>query len=78
MAMSASGSLKDAYKAVFNVITYSEDGTIINSGYGCFIAEDGTGVAAFGLFKDAVRADVIDFKGKKNECYPYCRCQQCV
>ncbi len=65
MAMSASGSLKDAYKAVFNVITYSEDGTIINSGYGCFIAEDGTGVAAFGLFKDAVRADVIDFKGKK-------------
>lgn len=65
MVMSASVSLKDAYKAVFNVITYNEDGTIINSGYGCFISEDGTGVAAFGLFKNAVRADVIDFKGKK-------------
>lgn len=65
MTISASVSLKDAYKAVFNVITYNEDGTIINSGYGCFISEDGTGVASFALFKNAVRADVIDFKGKK-------------
>lgn len=55
---------KDAYKAVFNLVTYDAEGNRLLSGYGAFIAEDGTGIAAYSLLKEAARAEVIDVKGK--------------
>lgn len=50
-------------RAVFNVFTYKADGTRLADGYGFFISADGTGVAAYSLFKGAARAEVIDNKG---------------
>ncbi len=57
---------KKAYKAVLNVITYKADGSVLRSGYGFYISEDGTGVAPYSLFEDAARAEVFDFSGKRS------------
>lgn len=57
----------DARHAVINIITYKADGSILGSGYGFYIAEDGTAVAPYALFNGAHRADVIDSKGKKSQ-----------
>lgn len=57
---------KKAYKAVLNVITYKADGSVLRSGYGFYISEDGTGVAPYSLFEDAARAEVFDFAGKRS------------
>ena len=57
----------DALLAVINIITYRADGSILGSGYGFYIAEDGTAVAPYALFNGAHRADVIDNKGKKSQ-----------
>lgn len=56
---------KKAYKAVLNVITYKADGSVLHSGYGFFIREDGAGVAPYSLFKEADRAEVFDFEGNR-------------
>lgn len=56
---------KEAYKAVFNIVSYDKDGKLLRSGYGFFITADGEGIAAYSLLKGASRADVIDFKGNK-------------
>ncbi len=57
--------LKDAYKALVNIITYRADGVVLHTGTGVFIDGNGTGAASYALFKDAVKADVIDYKGNK-------------
>ena len=57
--------LKDAYKGMLNVITYNEKGNVLHSGYGFFIDDNGTGVAAYALFKDAHKAFVVVYKGNK-------------
>lgn len=57
--------IKNAYKGMFNVITYNAEGNILHSGNGFFIDNNGTGIAAFSLFEGASKADVIDFKGNK-------------
>lgn len=56
---------KKAYKAMLNVITYKEDGSVLHSGYGFFVQEDGVGVAAYSLFENAATADVFDYEGNK-------------
>lgn len=57
---------KKAYKAVLNIITYKADGSVLRSGYGFYISEDGNGVAPYSLFEDAARAEVFDFAGKRS------------
>ena len=57
--------VKNAHKGMFSVITYDQENNILHSGYGFFIDEEGTGVAAFSLFKDAYKADIVDFSGNK-------------
>ena len=52
-------------KAVLNVFTYKADGTLLGESYGFLLDDAQTGVAAYSLFNDAVRAEVIDAKGKK-------------
>lgn len=56
---------KKAYKAVFNIITYHADGTVLHSGNGFFIRPDGVGVAPYAIFEDAARAEVFDYEGTK-------------
>jgi len=53
-------------KAVVNIVTYGADGGLLHSGYGFYLADDGTAVAPYSLFENAVRAEVIDAKGKKS------------
>lgn len=55
----------DSRKSVFNVITYGADGRILHNGYGFYVGADGTALAPYSLFENAVRADVIDTKGNK-------------
>lgn len=57
--------LKEAHKAVFNIISYNNSGKILNSGYGVFLSPSGTGITAFSILNGAARADVIDYKGNK-------------
>ena len=57
--------MKNAYKAMFNIVTYNKEGNILHSGNGFFIDDNGTGIASFSLFEGASKADVIDFKGNK-------------
>lgn len=52
-------------KAVINVITYDAQGNVLRSGYGFYVLPEGVAVAAYHLFEGAVRADIIDSKGKK-------------
>ncbi len=57
----------DTYKAMVNIISYSANDAVLHSGYGFYVAEDGTAVAPFQLLKGAERADVIDYKGNKHQ-----------
>lgn len=62
--------IKNAGKAVFNIITYSADGTLLHSGNGVFISPSGEGLSLYSFFENAARAEVIDSKGVK---YPVFR-----
>lgn len=62
--------IKDAGKAVFNIITYKADGSILHSGHGIFISNTGEGLSLYSFFENASRAEVIDSKGTK---YPVFR-----
>lgn len=50
---------------MLTVITYKDDGTLLGSGYGFFTTPQGEGVASYHLFKDAARAEVVDWKGNR-------------
>ena len=65
MLPSAATADDDYRKAVVNVITYDAEGNVLQSGYGFYLTAQGTAVAPYHIFKDAVRADVINNKGKK-------------
>lgn len=65
-----SASKEVGNKAVLNLITYAPDGTLLRSGYGFYISEEGQAVASFNLFKGAARAVAVDGKGKE---YPVLR-----
>ena len=57
--------IKNAQKAMFSLISYNEKGKILHSGYGFFIDENGTGIAAFSLLEGASKAEIIDYKGNQ-------------
>lgn len=51
-------------ESVVNIFTYNADGTLHRSGYGYFVTADGQTVAPYDIFEGAVRAEIIDAKGK--------------
>jgi|GEM_PF-80624 len=57
-------AMKHTYKSLFQVKTFTADGSKIGESTGFFISSDGKGVAPYSLFKGASRAEVIDYKGK--------------
>jgi tetratricopeptide (TPR) repeat protein len=57
-------TLKNAYKSMFRVTTYSADGKKIGEGTGFFISASGEGLAQYSLFRGAAKAEVVDYKGK--------------
>jgi S1-C subfamily serine protease len=58
---------KKPQQAIVNIVTYSVDGSLLASGTGFFIDETGRTVAPYGILKNAVRAEVINAKGKVYE-----------
>lgn len=54
-----------AQKAVFSVVTYDKNNSILNTGNGFFIDEKGTALSDYTLFKGASRAVVITADGKE-------------
>ena len=61
---------KKPHQAVVNLISYKADGTILASGYGFLLSVEGKTVVPYTLLEGAVRAEVIDAKGKR---YPVSR-----
>ena len=55
---------KKPQQAVVNLISYKADGTILASGYGFLLSAEGKTVVPYTLLEGAVRAEVIDAKGK--------------
>lgn len=53
-----------AKQASLTLTTYRADGTVIATAPGVFISRDGTALAAWMPFKEAVRAEVKDAKGR--------------
>lgn len=58
-------AVKKAAKGVLKVTTFKADGTLMATGYGAFIDENGTAIAAWTPFIGASSAVVIDGQGKK-------------
>lgn len=56
---------KKPQQAVVNLISYKADGTILASGYGFLLSAEGKTVVPYTLLEGAVRAEVIDAKGKR-------------
>ena len=54
-----------AKKAVFSVVTYSQENKILNTGNGFYIDEKGTAVSDYSLFKNAHHAVVVTAEGKE-------------
>lgn len=54
-----------AQKAVFSIVTYDKNNSILNTGNGFFIDEKGTALSDYTLFKGANRAVVITADGKE-------------
>lgn len=59
--------LDKAKRAVFSVITYDNEGKLLNSGNGFFITASGVALSDHSLFKGAQRGVVIDSDGKQME-----------
>lgn len=53
------------HQAVVNLISYKADGSILASGYGFMLSAEGQTVVPYSLLNGAVRAEVIDAKGKR-------------
>lgn len=62
-------ALKNAYKSLFRITTYTVDGKKIGEGTGFFISATGEGVAPYSLFKGAASAELTDYKGKTLSVY---------
>ena len=55
--------VEKAKGAVFSVVTYGEDGKILNTGNGFFVSEDGVALSDYSLFKNASSAVIITSAG---------------
>lgn len=53
------------HQAVVNLISYKADGSILASGYGFMLSAEGKTAVPYSLLNGAVRAEVIDAKGKR-------------
>lgn len=51
--------------AVFSIITYDQNGNMLNTGNGFFITESGVGLSDYDIFKGAQRAVVVDPQGNQ-------------
>ena len=65
--MLAAYAAKKPQQAIVNLISYDKSGEVLASGYGFFISQDGRVVVPYQLLEKAVRAEVIDTKGKRYE-----------
>ena len=65
LVMKTQIEVKNAHKGMISVITYNKEGNLLHSGYGFFIQENGVGIAAYSLFKEAHKAVVVDYKGNQ-------------
>lgn len=54
---------EQARHAVFSVITYDADDKLLGTGNGFYIAEDGTALSDYLLFRGAQRAEVVNYDG---------------
>lgn len=54
-----------AKASVFEVFTYRADGSLLSRGNGFFVQPAGHGVAAYSLFENATRAEIVDSNGRK-------------
>lgn len=55
--------VEKAKRAVFSVITYDKDNRMLSTGNGFFIAEDGTALSDYRLFKNAAKAVAVNSEG---------------
>lgn len=51
---------------VFKVLTYDAAGEQLSSGHGFYVEAGGKGVAAYSVFKDAYKAEIVDAKGRRH------------
>lgn len=58
-------AVKKAAESVFTLTTFKADGTVLGSGHGVFVGNNGEAVSNLKPFLGAVSAVVIDSKGKK-------------
>lgn len=58
-------SLKEANKAMLQLFAYDAKGKLLRSGPAFFVDEQGNVVSSYALLVDAIRAEVMDIKGKK-------------
>ena len=59
--------VKKASKSVFSLKTFKADGSLLGSGVGFFVNEQGNAVSSYAPFKGAARAVVFDAGGKEYE-----------
>lgn len=58
-------SPQNAYKAVLNIFAYDANGKLLRSGNAFYVEAPGVAVTSYTMLDGAVRAEVIDTKGKK-------------
>lgn len=63
--MMAQSWVKKAAKSVFTLKTFGSDGTLLSSGYGFFVDEQGQCISSYEPFRGAYTATVIDVAGKE-------------
>ncbi|MBR6893559.1 MAG: tetratricopeptide repeat protein [Bacteroidaceae bacterium] len=54
-------------KGIVSVLTYDKEGSLMKSGTGFYISNDGMALADYSLFKDAYSAVVVDVDGEKSD-----------
>ena len=57
-------ALKQARKMVYTVQTYDAEGNALRKGNAFFVSPDGNLITSYALFEGALRAEVVDAKGK--------------
>lgn len=60
-----SAMVKKAAKSMFRLTTFDNQGSVLHSGYGAFVSEDGVCLSNWDAFVDAYSASVIDAQGRK-------------
>ena len=52
------------FKALWHIYAYDSQGKLLRNGYACCLSPDGQGVTSFATLQGAVRAEIVDYKGK--------------